>query len=734
MRLSLLPCASFAALALMACPPASNQCVTGNEAGCDAGGPPPDFCDSQAQADSDPTHCLLTVTTGGAAPARRDGLYISKMTDGGVDQDWYVAQLPAMTARSLVHVNGGYQATQTAVNFQLNVLQDGAGGLTSLATAVDHHVGGAAPKPVDIIFPFAESNAKLYVLAKDEGGAQLRFDNRGTYGLYIEVQENPDVNEPNDTTATTIALAAASSGQQGTETGYLATTDDVDLYEFTVSGSARQIVYAHITEIGDHPTNPPPPYQLAYTLYDPAGTPISEGHMSNAYLPIDLATARLAPAPGAYQLKVQPYHAPNDTTAISGDLRVQYSVEVRVMPDVDTQEPNDTVATAKAIPLGANSSTSVSGKLSYVADEEWFTFTLPSHATPSTLRYRVTAVTSGGRFEPLTTTPNREINLLSQVTVGATTEDQVTNCKTNRAVCPRSGDGTTNFLDSFCDTNSPPECLWAHREEELPRIANLRNLTGAIPVTTGQANTYVIVFKDQGVGESKYADDRDYTLTLEWRDDADEAGRTGGPEVLSVSGTPSVASGQLSYGYGKFLGDGEDYFSSSSGLRARGDYDAVTTDQDLFQFNVSPAADQSWTVSWELMHVDGGTAPPGELGLELVFCTALGSAVDGGICTGEARRVFAYSSDKFAPWYTVQSFSNAVELFSSTAGTNSTTVTALPVGCECLSAARLAPGAYFINVSALHRTANDPITYHITQSLTPFSCPGSDAGACAFAP
>lgn len=734
MRLSLVTCASFAALGLMACPPPSTECVTGNEAGCDAGGPPPDFCNSQAEADADPTHCALTVTSGGAAPVRKDGVYISKMLDGGVDQDWYVAQLPALTPRSLVHISGGYQATQTAVNFQLNVLREGGSGLTSLATAVDHHVGGAAPKPVDIIFPFAESNTKLYVLAKDEGGAQLRFDNRGTYGLYVEVQENPDVNEPNDTTPTTIALAAGSSGQQGTETGYLATTDDVDLYEFSVSGSSRQIIYAHITEVGDHPTNPPPPYQLAYTLYDPAGTPISEGHMANAYLPIDLATARLAGMTGAYQLKVQPYHAPNDTTAINGDLRVQYSVEVRLMPDLDTQEPNDTAMTAKSLSLGANSTATVSGKLSYVADEEWFTFTLPSHATPSTLRYSVTAATSGGRFDPLTTTPNREINLVSTVTVGATAEDQVTNCKTNRAVCPRSGDGTTSFLDSFCDTNSPPQCLWAHREEELPRIPNLRNLTGAIPVTTGQANTYLIVFRDQGVGERKYADDRDYTLTVEWRDDADEAARVIGPETLPVSGTPSVATGQLSYGYGKFLNDGQEYFSSSDGLRARGDYDAVTTDQDLFQFNVTATTDQTWNVSWELMHVDGGTAPPGELGLELVFCTALGSAIDGGICTGEARRVFAYSSQDLAPWYTVQSFSNAVPLFSKTSTASSTTVTALPVGCECFTGARLAPGAYFINVSALHRTENNPLNYRITQSIAPFSCPGSDAGVCGFAP
>ncbi len=34
MRPSLVICASFAALGLMACPPPSTECVTGNEAGC----------------------------------------------------------------------------------------------------------------------------------------------------------------------------------------------------------------------------------------------------------------------------------------------------------------------------------------------------------------------------------------------------------------------------------------------------------------------------------------------------------------------------------------------------------------------------------------------------------------------------------------------------------------------------------------------------------------------------
>lgn len=745
MRHSLRVCAAaLVAAGLSACPPPNTECIDGTEETCDAGAPPPDFCNSQEEADQDSANCHLTVTTGGAEPSLKEGVYLSRLEDGGVDRDWYVAQLPTLTPRSLLHINGGYQVPLTAVNFQINVLKQGASGVTSIATAVDRRAGGAAPKPVDIILPFSESNAKLYLLVSDEGGAQVRVDNRNTYSLYVEVEENPDTNEPNDETATTVTLAPGNGGQEGMTSGYLATTNDVDLYEFTVGGTGRQIIYLHMTGPTEHPTNPPPPYIFSYTLFDPAGTPVAEGRMDNATLPIDLATARLAAMPGAYKLKVQGYREPNSMTPIRGDLRVQYQVAVRVLPDLDTQEPNDTAATARTLSLSPNGTTSVTGKLSYVGDDEWFSVSLPSRATPSTLRYRVTTATSGGRFEPLTNTPNRQFDLVQPITTGATPQDRETACKNDRSVCPRGSDGDVNFLDTFCEDNSPPQCVHSHREEEIPRIANIRNLVGAVPVAVGRANEYLIGFKDQGLRDSKYADDRDFTITLEWRDDADEAGRTGGPEVLTVSGTPVVAQGEITFGYGKYL-DEDRYFNSSDGLRGLADYDAVDTDKDLFQFNVAATVDQSWQVSWELMHTnDGGTRPPADLGVELVFCTALGSAVDGGICTGQSTRVFAYNPAELTPWYLPQSQSNGRQLFRREVGPSSTTVTAESVGCSCLSAPRLAAGAYFINVGAVDRTSNDPLRYRITQSIAAYpanfttpdggggTCPVADGG-CGFA-
>jgi hypothetical protein len=184
---------------------------------------------------------------------------------------------------------------------------------------------------------------------------------------------------------------------------------------------------------------------------------------------------------------------------------------------------------------------------------------------------------------------------------------------------------------------------------------------------------------------------------------------------------------------------------SSDGLRGINDYDAYDTDKDLFQFNFGGAmGDQGWEVSWELMHPpDGGTSPPGDIALELTFCST-GPTPDGGLCAGSQTRIFGYNPDSLTPWYLPQSSSNGRMLFSRVSTTTSTTITALPVGCSCFSAARTAPGYYFANVAAIDRTSNDPIRYRISQRIAAYpgnftgpdggsaTCPVADAG-CGFA-
>lgn len=732
----------------MGCPPEQMECLDGTEPVCpDAGSLPPDFCDSQQEAEADSVNCHLAITTGGEPNRQpKSGVFISRLSDGGVDQDWYFAPAPGgLTPRSLLHINGGYTAPQSAVNFSVNVLKVGPdGGMLSVATAIDRH-GPAAPRPVDVIVPFGESNARLFALVADEGASgQVRVDNRNPYSLFMEIIENPDSNEPNDTMPTPIALAGAPA--MGTGTGYLATNDDVDQFSFQVNGASRQIIYLHLTETGMHPMNPPPPYRLSYTLFDPADRPIAEGAMANEFLQIDLATARLAPMTGTYRVQVKGFRPAGNTLPIRGDLRVEYQVAVQLLPDVDTQEGasgNDSVATARPLTMSPNGRLSVTGKISYVPDEEWFVVSLPARGSPSTLRYRLTVSATPGRFPPLTSTPARQLRVLRQVTMGATAQDRQVNCRTNATACFRGVDSDPMLVDALCNASDPPQCLYAQRNEEVPRIPNLRNLVGAVPVFAGQQTDFLIMIRDEGVGADKYADDKDWTLEVDWLDDGDEASRLGGPTMMTVGGTTSVATGELTFGYGKVF-DPDEWFMRSGGLRGIGDYDAYDTDKDLFQFNLGGATgDQAWEISWELLHADGGTRPAGDIALEFTFCGS-GPVPDGGLCGASQTRIFGFNDSSLTPWYLPQSASNGTMLFSRSSTMTSTTITALPIGCSCLSAARAAGGVYYANIAAIDRVENDPIRYRISQRLAPYpanftgpdggsaSCPVVDGG-CGFA-
>ena len=729
-------------LLFTACPPAVDPCVE-DPSQCDAGGLPPDFCNSQEEAEADSTNCHVTATTNGAAAMPKTGVYLSRLSDGGVDTDWYFVQLGELNARSLLHVTGGYQVPQTAVNFSLNVLTENGSGLKSIVSGVDNH-GAAAPKPVDLIVPFSTSNAKLWIVAADQGtGSQIRVDNRNPYSLAVEVRDNPDTNEPNDTTPTPLTFMPAGALPTASASGYLATTNDLDVFSFEVPTGARKILYFHLGEMGEHPTNPPPPYRLSYRLVNPDGTALSEGSMDNNTLPIDLSTARQVTA-GRYTLEVKGYSDPSDPNPkVGGDLRVQYTVTLQLLDDVDTNEPNDTVAAARVVSIAPNGRTTLTGRLSYVADEEWFTLNLGSRGTPSTLRYKLTVDEAAGRFPALSATPARELRLTREVTTGATTEDRRQACKTDRAVCPHAEDDT-GVVNELCAITDPPLCLQSQRVEDL-RMAKLHNFVGALSIKANQASQLHISFRDQGFGLSKYADDRVWTLELEWVDDGDEAGRSGA-QVVTLGAGPSSATGALTFGYGRELDP--DWDQTDDGIRGIEDYDIEPTDKDLFQFDVSGVTGaQSWSLSWDLQKPDGGANPPGSLAFEFTFCSAPGSQADGGLCVGEQRRIFAYNDQSLTPWYLPQSAPNGRMLFTRSDTMTSTTFTVAPVTCACLNAGRVAAGVVFANVGAVHRLSNDPIQYRITQSLAPyppgsftvdggaFTCPVSATdGGCGFIP
>src|SRR3954470_9280771 len=91
---------------------------------------------------------------------------------------------------------------------------------------------------------------------------------------------------------------------------------------------------------------PAPLSKLAYELRNPSGIVVAEGHVKSEFIEVDLATARLTTM-GKYTLSIFGYKLPSQTTPAFGDLRMIYRVEVQLMDDLDTNEPNDTLGAAK---------------------------------------------------------------------------------------------------------------------------------------------------------------------------------------------------------------------------------------------------------------------------------------------------------------------------------------------------------------------------------------------------
>jgi hypothetical protein len=357
------------------------------------------------------------------------------------------------------------------------------------------------------------------------------------------------------------------------------------------------------------------------------------------------------------------------------------------------------------------------------------------------LRWRLTVANGGGRFPPLAPTATRQVRIIQQVTQGATSQDRQNACIQSQAACPKGYDDSSSdaalLVEAMCKSADPPPCLYAQRNEH-PDFGNLKNMVGAVPVPANQASEFYLLVRDEGKGRVKYADDRDWTLTLSWEDDPDEAGRLGGPTVVNLSSTTTQVDGVLTYGYGRVL---HHRIDRGEGIRGPEDYDAYDTDRDLFQFNVSGMGDVAWQLQWVLDHGDAGS-PPGDIALELTFC-GTGAVVDGGLCGGAQTRILAYTGARLSPWYQPPTLEYATVLISRQVQANATVLTVEPIACQCLSASRVAAGKFFVNVAAVDRDRNDPISYHLRQSISAYpstyvgdggvtSCPVVDGG-CGFA-
>jgi hypothetical protein len=744
---------SLALLVLAACSSSS-----GGDDTPDAGpqGLPPDLCNTREEGLTLPD-CQLTL-----------GQEVERYISTAGDQDWYSVQLPATAgARTLVRVTAGYRAPSTAVNLDVSLLRESPNG-GSLGHVVDNH-GQGAPRPVELLLPFGEPNAKLLLLVGDAPLVPSRpgFDARNTYFLKVEVVENPDTHEPNDTPAqaTPVVLAARNGISQGSTTGYIATTGDVDTFSFDVA--AGKILYVNLRG----PTlSPPPAYRLAYTLRRPNGTAASEGNMRPQVVPANLGTARRVDAAGRWTVVVQGYQATVGEPP-PGDLRQEYTLDVRVMDEQDPQDRvalNDEHEAAFARDLGATpgpaTATTFDGRLGSVPDRDWYAVTVGATQQPTVLRYRLEPLGTGSRFEPLPGLPDRQIRVLTRVGVGATEAEQQQSCYTRVEACPKGyaeNPGAQSLVNDFCTSRTtpkrPPLCLYSAREEVPQGFSGLSNFQGAIPVPPhGGTLTYYFLVQDDG---NDWADDRDYRLSVSWLADADEQARfAGGPVELPTPATlekdetradfpaPPLndpkyeVGGELTYGFGRLRPEER---LAGRGVRGPEDYDAVPSDVDTFEFQLpsglTEPIDQTWEVQWVINHLsDGGV--PHNLALDLTFCDA--DRPDAGTsCTpvsagNRGPLTLAYRADPLRAWHSQGSTVSGLQpLYGLRRDATSTTVTVQPYACSCLEPRFLRGGTLKVAVSATERTDYEPVRYTLRTAYTDYPQRyGTDGGSTVECP
>lgn len=703
----------------------------------DAGGPPVNQCATRDDA-LNKAQCQLTL-----------GTPVNDYIRSANDQVWYSMRMPSTTnPLSLVHVTAGYGAPNTPVNLGINLLAEG--GLGSLGQGADIH-GQGAPKLIDLIIRFSDPSARILILVNDLSGLNGRpqFDARNPFTLKAEVVNDPN-GARNDVTPSPIPLTNQGGILVGSQSGYLVVANDIHKFSITIDPFVgRRILYIGVSAPA---ITPPPPYRLAYTLFNPSNLPVSEGHADNEFIAVNLATARLLPGPGTYTLVIQGYHPPDNTDPVLGDLRVRWDITVKELDDLDANEPNDSLATARITNLSSLGARATKvGRLAYIPDQDWFGFDLAASANPTLFHYKLTALSTGGRFPPIPGPVDREVQVFT--VVGPS-------CATDPTVCPQ-GYGSNQQLQAlvqgFCQSN-PPQCLQSSRDESF-FFPNLRNFEGMLTVPPQAGIRYYVLVQDQG---NNWADDMDYQLDVEWlADDAETARYDGGvkqPQVVDiyndVSGStypvpPPAATrlaGRLAYGFGNLVQNDP---NRGTGVRGASDYDSALV-VDRYQLNFTgaggPPMDRSWELQWS---VDGGGSPgPYDLLLDLQFCDP--TVPDGGSCVLVSRTnrnnplSLAYTPAALNSWHNQ---GPRQPIYDRAADG---TVTARAYGCFCFEPRFVQGGKFYVNVSAVDRNNYIQAPYLISTAFTSYpktypvdggnqSCPAPvlDAGTwypgCQFA-
>ncbi len=585
------------------------------------------------------------------------------------DKDWWVVNVGTLPPRAIVHVVAGYKPGagqdagnfNTAVNFQINVLDSVNGAVSSsLASGADPH-GSNPPTMLDLTFRYSKGSNDLYILVQDDTGK--KYDNLSPYTIRVEVVPDPDSNEPNETpaTATPIPLTAG----QGSGGGFIATPGDLDYFSIA-SPNPNSVMWIRVGQDPAFPSPPPHRYRLEYFLRDPAGTVVATDSSSAGSLVsqalVQIGTARLLKSTGTYTLEVRGYVDPNNQTVIPpGDLNFKYKVEIIIVPLQDPPEPNDTIDDAKAKPTpdltlaGGGSSGTISGRISFVPDPDYYRVRLGgASAAPHLLHFKVTPSAAPARFPPVPGIKDRLLQISTEVPAGSQSECAAGDAGVCIISAPQSNYNYP-IATNLCQAPTP-QCLQATRYENhdaTPKFPNLANFEGVLQVPPHAANQdYFLLFEDEG---TNWADDTDYTILVEWLNEPEpaleaipEAQR---PATMAAGAGATPLSGYLSYGIGA-----TDTSLGIAPITDVKDYDGRGDDVDTFAVAVpvGAVADARLFFQWRIPSATLNGAPY-DLGIRLGFCVPDGGVDCATVQTrtqnGGSQLGLIYETDPVTSWW-----------------------------------------------------------------------------------
>lgn len=288
------------------------------------------------------------------------------------DADWYrfsvegtnkIARITLSMDTAITAVEPGYS------------LFDGQGNPLGISA---RHPDRSPGEPVNFTGAHALDAGDYIVVVADVEGFDQNFDISNAFTLRVDVVDNPDAAEPNDTPETATALV-------DTATGLIGTTGDEDWFAIAVEQDA-QILNASVTLPSESPLD------LVAEIYDASGSQL-------------IATADVVAAAGAEEQKEASFRV--GAAGVPGDswyLRVRersgtlveldptlgtYTVQASLSDDPDVNEAdgrNDTNETGTSVTSGAT----VTGTIATRGDQDVYRFDPGAGAANRVLRVDLT--------------------------------------------------------------------------------------------------------------------------------------------------------------------------------------------------------------------------------------------------------------------------------------------------------------------------------------------------------